>query len=249
MPSLSKTDLCIYLTTAIGLAERKKESSKWKPVTAVSCGISQPPFFHQDSSSHIFIKGMNELQTCCTTYLFSKSQFMIFSHFRLSSQESGGKWRAGSWLNPLFFPALSHLTWKELYAHTHHTLVYIFQTLFRSLPQQLLLGHFSPKLTYTSVMGYPEGTHTQGRRSHRMVVKAFLDACYLDLDPGKEGLCFYVGKFMDWLPWAHGLTPLPHEEDSAGEGPGWYLLNVESRSGVCLTGSKHSNVDPSCGKN
>lgn len=129
----------------------------------MSYGISQPPFFfHQEFSSHIFVKGTNGLQTFYTTYLFSKSQLMILSHFRVSSQESGGKWRAGSWL---VFQALFHLTWKELYAHPHHTLVYIFQTLFRSLPQELLLGYLSPMLPYTSVMGYPEGTHTRKRIS------------------------------------------------------------------------------------
>lgn len=139
---------------------------------------------------------MHGLQTCCPTYLFSKSWFMILRHFRVRSQESWSKWRACSWLGHLFIPALFHLACKELYAHLHHTLIYFFQTLFRWLPQQLLLGHLSPKLPYTNVMGYPEGTCTEK--------KILQDACYLDLGPGKESLCFYVGMLlgpMDWLPW------------------------------------------------
>ena len=105
-------------------------------------------FFHQEFCGHNFVKGMNGSQTCCTTYLLSKSQFMILSHFRVSSRDSGGKWRAGSWLSPLCCPALFQLTWKELCAHPHNTLAYIFRTLFKSLPQQLLLGHLWPNRTY-----------------------------------------------------------------------------------------------------
>lgn len=223
MPFLSKW-ICVYLSIVIGLAERKKESSKWKQNTVVNREISKLTFFHQEFSNY-FLKGKNGLQICYITCLISKSQLIILNHF-MSRQWKQVK----SWASLLFFPPCFILLW-EGFMHIY----------------EILCVHSGLHIPYSipippsSVSPWPlrpQGCthqchrmfwgHVQGIGSQSIIGEKFLNSCYLDLSLEGEGLCFHVGISFRIME-----SSLPHEEGSAGEGSEWCLLNVKRRAGQC----------------
>lgn len=144
MPFLSKW-ICVYLSIVIGLAERKKESSKWKQNTVVNREISKLTFFQQEFSNY-FLKGQNGLQICCITCLISRSQLIILNHF-MSRQWKQVK----SWASLLFFP-LFHPTVRRFYAHLWNTLCTLWFT-YSTL-------HLTPSLSSFPLATSPPGMHT-----------------------------------------------------------------------------------------